>query len=436
MGTVAGNSSASIRPAVVTRGTVAQRPWASTLAAIGIGGRSGQLTLRGSNKKVYQIAFSHGILVGATSPLAADSVSRIALAHHMISATQAQQIARMLGKAAADDVHRFAEATGLPAPQVQLLKRRVIIQRAARTFDVENGDYRVDDEVTIPVLLGVEVDIRAAIYFGVRKNLSQERLATDLRQLGTRFVLRTAVQGDLARFELGEAEQPVIDALRDGTSIPELEATHRELDPRMTLAVLVALAACDSIIHAELLTRVPTPQDTSLARAPTPREPTLTRVPTQRQPSMSCVPMLIGDDPEIRPARTAAATRPPSVPRAVTYRAFTDPFLEVQSTTQRPSPLSFAQVKRLISSRAALLGSGCDHFEFLGIPFGAAAAEVRTAYLEMARYLRPERLKELGIVDSSHDARSVFAQVAIAHTVLTDPSRRAEYMATLLRSSR
>ncbi len=431
MGNVSGSSPSQIRPTVVMRGTVAHRPWAATLAAIGIGGRSGQLTLRGSNHKVYRIAFSHGIVVGATSPIAADSVSRIALAHHMISPVQAQQIARTLGKSAADDVDRFADATGLPPAQVQLLKRRVIIQRTARTFDVEDGVYQVDDRVTIPVLLGVEVDIRAAIYYGVRKNLSQERLTIDLRQLGTRFVLRTVALADVARFELGDTEQPVIDALREGTSLPELEAMHRELDPRMMLAVMVALAACDTIIHAELLTRTPTPQDASLSRTPTPREPTLTRVPTPREPTLSCVPVVIGEDPEIVPARRSAPTRPPSVPRAVTYRAFTDPFLEVQSTTQRPSPLSFAQVKRLISSRAALLGTGCDHFAFLGIPFDASVADVRAAYLEMARYLRPERLKELGIVDGSHDARSVFAQVVIAYTVLTDPSRRAEYLATL-----
>ncbi len=415
---------------------MAQRPWAATLAAIGIGGRSGQLTLRSSTNKVYRIAFSHGIVVGATSPLAADSVSRIALAHHMISPAQAQQIKRTLGKAGADDVDRFAEATGLPPLQVQLLKRRVIIQRTARTFEVEAGEYQVDDRIGIPVLLGVEVDVRAAIYFGVRMNLAQERLTADLRQLGARFVLRGDALAELARYELGDAEQPVIDALREGTSIPELEATHRELDPRMTLAVLVALAACDAIVHAELLTRVPTPQDTSLSRTPTPREPTVTRVPTPRQPTASCVPVVIAEDPEIVPARSSSPTRPPSVPRAVTYRAFTDPFLEVQSTTQRPSPLSFAQVKRLISTRAALLGTGCDHFEFLGIPFDASVAEVRAAYVEIARYLRPERLKELGIVDAQHDARSVFAQVVIAYTVLTDPSRRAEYMAMLRAAAR
>lgn len=436
MGNVSSSSPTPVRPAVVTRGTVAQRPWAATLAAMGLGGRSGQLTLRGANGKQYRVAFSHGIVVGATSPIVADSVSRIALAHHMIGAAQAQQIARTLGKASADDVDKFAEATGLPAAQIQLLKRRVIVQRTARTFDVETGDYQVDDRVTIPVLLGVEVDVRAAIYLGARKHQTQERLTSDLRQLGTRFVLRNDERGDLSRFDLGEAEQPVIDALREGTSIPELEASHRDLDPRMVVAVLVSLAACDAITQATLLTRVPTPQDASVARAPTPREPTMTRVPTPREPTVSCVPVPIGEDPEITPARTSRPTRPPSVPRAVTYRAFTDPFLEVQSTTQRPSPLSFAQVKRLIASRAALLGTDCDHFEFLGIPFDAPVAEVRAAYLEMARYLRPERLKELGIVDTSHDARSVFAQVVIAHTVLTDPARRAEYVETRKRRTR
>ena len=403
------------------------------MAAIGLQGRSGQLTLRGDGK-VYRIAFSNGIVVGATSPVPADSVARIAIAQHLVNAQQAQAIAKALGRTKSEDVDRFAEATGLPPDKVRLLKRHVIIQRAARTFAVEAGEYRVDDRITIPVLLGVEVDVRTPIYFGVRQNLSQDRLSADLRKLGTRFMLRPDAAAQLSKFDLTDVEQPVIEALRDGTSIPELEAAHRELDPRMLLSVLCALGACDAIVPAELTSRVPTPQHASLARTPTPREPTLTRVPTPRQPTLTCVPMLIREDPEVEQlAVPRVITRAPTVPRALTYhRAFTDPFLEAQATAQRPSPLSFAQVKRLITSRAALLGTGVDHFEFLGIPFGAPIPEVRAAYLELARYLRPERLKELGFVDEHHDARSVFAQVVIAHTVLTDPVRRADYMATLL----
>ncbi len=427
MGNVGSSHAAPIRPAVVMRGTVSHRPWAATLAAIGIGGRSGQLTLRGGGK-VYRIAFSHGIVIGATSPIAADSVARIALAHHMVTPAQVQATSRSIGKAKSEDVDRFAAASGLSAAQVQLLKRRVMIQRTARTFDVEQGDYTVDDRISIPVLVGVEVDVRAGIYLGVRRYLAAERLGVDLRQLGARFVMRADALSELGRFELGDAEQPVVEALHVGTSVPELEAIDRELDPRMIQAVLVALAACDAIIQTDLAGRVPTP-----------REPTMTRVPTPRQPTMSCVPMLIGEDPEITPNRLVTrpppANRKPTVPRAMTYRAVTDPFLEAQATSQRPSPLSFAQVKRLISSRAALLGKGVDHFEFLGIPFNASVTQVRAAYLELARYLRPERIKELGISDEHHDARSVFAQVVIAYTVLTDPVRRADYLAALHRAS-
>ncbi|MBA3462480.1 MAG: DnaJ domain-containing protein [Deltaproteobacteria bacterium] len=435
MANVGSSSSAPIRPAVMMRGTVAQRPWAATLAAIGIGGRSGQLTLRGGGK-VYRIAFSNGIVVGATSPIAADSVSRIALAHRMISPVQAQQIARMLGKARADDVERFADATGLGADQMRLLKRRVLIARTARTFGVDDGEYTIDDRIGIPVLLGVEVDIRAAIYHGCRKHQSTDRMVADLRALGNRFALRPEAEAHLPRFELGEAESPVIDALHHSTTLPELEATHRELDPRMVLAVMVSLASCDAIVPAELTSRVPTPQNMSLANFEIRIETTMTRVPTPREPTMSCVPMLINDEPNVQsvrpiPARPVKKQRAPTMPRAMTYRAVTDPFIEAQATTQRPSPLSFAQVKRLIQARAALLGKGVDHFEFLGIPFDAPIAEVRAAYVELARYLRPEKLKELGFADEHHDARSVFAQVVIAYTVLTDPARRADYVRTV-----
>ena len=428
-----------VRPTVLVRGTLADRPWGATLAAIGLSGRTGQLTLRARSGKHHQLAFSNGIVVGATSPAAADSVARIALANQLVSASQVATLTRELGRVRAEDVEKFADATGLPPAQRQLLKRRVIIERTARTFAIDAGDYTVDDEITIPVLLGVEVDVRAAIYVGIRKHLAQDRLTLDLRQLGTRFVLRPEVVAELARFELGDAEQPVLEALREGTSVPELEASRREIDPRMAEAVLCTLAACDALIAApggELLARVPTPQDMSIPRAPTPSELMMTRVPTPREPTMSCVPMLIREDPRPRTPTTSPPVALPARARAVTkHRALTDPFLELQATSQRPNPLSFTQIKRLIASRAALLDKGVDHFEFLGIPFGAPIPAVRTAYLELARYLRPERLKELGYEDKHHDARSVYAQIVIAHTVLTDPDRRVAYLATLCRKT-
>ena len=93
--------------------------------------------------------------------------------------------------------------------------------------------------------------------------------------------------------------------------------------------------------------------------------------------------------------------------------------------------LSRTQIEQLLSSRVAMLDAGVDLFTYLGLPFGAPVAHVQAGYQELVRYLRPDRLTQLGIYDRQHEARIVFAQAVVAMTVLTDEARRAEYLASL-----
>lgn len=466
------------------RGKIGDRPWGATLATIGLGGHSGQLVLTGDDKRQFKIAFANGVVIGAGSPVPVDSLARIALSMKLLPAP----IAKALGRV--EDIEKFAAAASLGPTQIQALKRRVIVQRAARTFAVDAGKYVLEEKITFPVMLGIEVDIRAAIYEGIRMNLSEQRLTKTMHGIGSRFVLRSDQTEELVRFGFGDLEEPVLAALREGTSLPELEATRRDIDPRMAEAVICALALCDAVTEI------------TVTRVPTPREPTISRVPTPREPTMSAVPVLIPQDatttrvptpreplPRIH-ARAATegrvptppdqqrrivprpASMPPPIPRAAVRRPFadpfagapsqlgpdarraamdpgaprvsrtmTDPFLDAQQTTVRsderfdgrpthlrPATLSLTEVRQLITIGVQLLERGVDHFTFLGLPYGAPVEAVREAYIEFARYLRPERLAALGIADDDHDARSVFAQVVIAYTVLSDPRRRAEYL--------
>ena len=229
----------------ITRGQVTDRPWGQTLGALGLRKLTGQLTLIASDGKEYRVAFERGAVIGATSPLVTDSAVRIALTNHLITSSQVTQIARVIAAHPdQDEMDVLTKACALDQQRALRLRQRITAQRAARTFAVETGDFIVDDLMTIPVATTAAVDIRAVVYLGVRMNLSEERLVADLRLLGSHFALNDSSMDDLTQFGLTSSELPILEALRKGTTLPELEALHRELDPRSVQSVIYALVSC------------------------------------------------------------------------------------------------------------------------------------------------------------------------------------------------
>ena len=228
------------------RGSITDRPWGLTLGAISLRRHTGQLAIESDGKR-YCVAFDDGAIVAASSPLAADAIARIALTNHLITSTQVADITRRLAAAPdRDEVDVLADAVRFSPAQVLRLRLRLVAQRAARTFSIEHGDFVLDDRIALPVFAGVAIDHRHVIYLGVRNNLSEQRLLDDLRQLGSYFVLKPEAIEELSRFEFEPSAQPVLDALRTGTSLPELEAAHRELDPRFAQAIIYSLVSCSA----------------------------------------------------------------------------------------------------------------------------------------------------------------------------------------------
>ena len=231
--------------AELTRGTVADRPWGRTVAALALRGLSGQLTLS-SDGKQYQIAFEQGAVVGAASPLASDSAVRLALTGNLLIPTQVADITRRLAAAPTrDEVEVIAEAAKLAPELAQRLRRRLVAQRAARTFSIETGEFIVDDRVTLPVAPGGELDVRAVIYMGARANLTEARLEQEVTLLGAWFKIKADAIADLPQFGFTETERPVLTKLVGGASLPELLATSSaDIDGRAVRAIVYALASC------------------------------------------------------------------------------------------------------------------------------------------------------------------------------------------------
>jgi tetratricopeptide (TPR) repeat protein len=161
--------------------------------------------------------------------------------------------------------------------------------------------------------------------------------------------------------------------------------------------------------HGSVVARVAIIQpEPVVGRAQTERGTVVARVPTSREP---------------------ITLRPPARPRP--SHAGNEPFAETRPTLIPPGALEVREIKLLIAARCARLDRGADHFRLLDLPIGAPVDAVRNAYLELARYLQPEKLAQLGITEQASDAHRLLAQAGIAVTTLTDPKRRAEYLESL-----
>src|SRR3954471_16243291 len=230
------------------RGSITDRPWGLTLGAIALRRHTGQLTIDSDGKR-YCIAFEDGAVVAATSPQAADAIGRVALTNHFITSTQVADITRRLAMAPdRDEVEVLADVIRFTPDQALKLRHRLVAQRAARTFSLERGEFVLDDRIALATYPGVAVDHRHVIYLGVRTHLAEQRLVDDLRQLGAYFVLKPEVIDELPRYGFEPAAHPVLEALRSGTSLPELEASHREVDPRFAQAIIYALVSCTACV--------------------------------------------------------------------------------------------------------------------------------------------------------------------------------------------
>jgi curved DNA-binding protein CbpA len=346
--------------AQLARGAITDRPWGQTLGALGTRGLTGELTVT-SDGKPYRIAFTGGAVVGASSPLANDAAVRVALTGGLVSSTQVNDITRRVASSPhRDEVEVIAEAAKLSPEHAQRLRRRLVAQRAARTFSLEQGDFVIDDRITVPVIPGAELDVRSVVYLGAKNNMSEAKLADELNLFGAYFRLVQGAVPDLQYFGFTDVEKPALRKLIDGINLEELERQSPELGERTVRAIVYALAsvgACEFEVAPHTVpgrvTResIPPPRSSSSTSAPTLRRgqtnaPTAvgatgtgrTEVPDGMQfrtPRASTVP---GSRTTTPVAGTRAPSTPPPLFDVPATRAPTDPTLARTATPTEPVP--------------------------------------------------------------------------------------------------
>jgi DnaJ-like protein len=394
------------------------------------------------------------VVAGAWSPLATDAAVRVAMTGGLVSSTQVSDLSRRLAAAnGRDEIEVIAEAVRLAPDQANRLRRRVIAQRAARTFSVDNGDFVVEERITVPMVPGSELDIRSVVLLGARSNLSDQRLELELAQLGNWFQLKPDAAADLPYFGFAEGERAVVDRLRQGASFIDLHAAAPEIEGRTQRAIVYALVSCGA---CDASTAPPQPSAIDLD------PPTVSRAPTRNPPRVQAGPAV---------ARTASAnaipqpvTRTPSnpVPQPVTRTPSSpqpappptsETGLRMRAPTGGPPMPSLAtaqpqrpsvkpgRAKRSTAEtretealiKRKVLDARGDHYQLIGVPHNAPPEEIQKAYFVLARKLHPDRLSAIGITDDAREAQTLFAQINNAFAVLNDPARRDEYTRMLQR---
>ena len=91
-------------------------------------------------------------------------------------------------------------------------------------------------------------------------------------------------------------------------------------------------------------------------------------------------------------------------------------------------------MRQSIIERVSTIGDE-DYFDLLGLPQDAPANEVQTAYTTLAKVWHPDRLAPQ-LFDVRDMAAKIFAKMSEARVTLTDPHKRATYIADPRRGER
>ena len=245
--------------AELARGTVIDRPWGKTLAALASRGLTGQLTVTDGDKR-YILVFTDGAIAGARSPSASDSAIRIAMSAGIINSTQAGDLSRKLAaNPNSDEVSLVAQAANLPPDQVRKVRRRAIAQQAARSFALEKGNFILEDSQSVPSFPESAIDVRAIVFMGARQMLTEQRLAADFASFPSQLQLVPAAVASLPQFGFAESERGILELLNSGPrTLAELDAASTGIEPRMVRAVVYALY-CAGALAADTARQVARP---------------------------------------------------------------------------------------------------------------------------------------------------------------------------------
>ena len=219
--------------------------WGSKLAELAPQRFSGELRVQ-ADSQWYWISFADGSVVNAASPAPGDTAARIAVSMHVITASQAHEVAlRASADRRRDELDLIANISQMSDLDRDTFEADVIVRRAARTFALTTGKLTVSTLATLKPTR-YAIPIQAVIFVGARMHMAEDKLARELREMGTFFKL--VPDTDTSAYSFTDAEHAVVNSLREGASIDELEAKHRDVESRTLQAIAYSLVCTSAAV--------------------------------------------------------------------------------------------------------------------------------------------------------------------------------------------
>lgn len=324
---------------IVASGHVTDRPFARSVYWVAAKRFGGDLILSQDGQE-YRVTWQGGAVIGAQSPLSADSEGRIALTAGLVTSTQLGDVLRRPATPGKSHLALLAEVARLSPDQVVSIQRRAFAQRALRIFALESASFMLDDQPSLardPSLPSLSV--HWLIYQGVRAHYTEERLATELAGVrGMRFRLAPQGRSYLSEFGFALPARRWLGSLggqpdEHGQTMNEIAAACPDMPRKEVIAMIYALLATDVVeavgaapVRTEPLSHlrtgpIPRPGTGPLPRANTVPIPRLNpdsgphaAAPAQPAPGTARMPAAAGPAPGAARAPGAApgAARPPA----------------------------------------------------------------------------------------------------------------------------
>jgi tetratricopeptide (TPR) repeat protein len=398
------------------KGTLRERPVPRLIQQVFRKRITGCLVVTDDSGDVTRVFIREGSPVHAERPTDIDRLDKILIASGLVSA-------EMVAKVDAE-VARTGRRMGEVLIGRKLITREALTEvlksqmrrKITRLFFARDGSFeifvyahRFGDGEEFPLM---RVDPRGFLYAGIRSAYDDERLKNELTPLaGYLFRLVASVPAPVIPGMGIDPADPTLIAVRnraltlDDLPVPGAKAT----DSR---ALVLAL------LYSDLL-------DATVISAPA-----SAGVPGAASDPLSA-PVITGDDRRTTwtaiPVLTAAQLNAAQAAQSQKVSA-TGEYATVRKTTPSPSSPADALRTAILELNQKLETS--SHFEILSVPENATADEVQGMYMRALRMYHPDRLAAAGLRELAPQAERVMARMGEAASVLRDPKRRADYVAT------